>query len=74
MISGRATLACICYAMSLVDRPGFDIARDLMLMPTREWSGFLAVTVATYPLGSAEHEVAAEFQRIIRSDGAVIAA
>ena len=74
MISGRATLACITYAMSLVGHAGFDIARDLMLLPSREWQGFLAETVATYPLGSAEHEVALEFQRIIGSDGAEIAA
>ncbi|MCC3333528.1 hypothetical protein [Nocardia abscessus] len=74
MISGRATLACISYAMSLVGHPGFDIARDLMLLSQREWRGFLAETAATYPLGSAEHEVAVEFQRLIRTNGAVIAA
>lgn len=74
MISGRATLACISYAMSLVGHPGFDVARDLMLLPTREWRGFLTETVAMYPLGSAEHEVAREFQRIIRTGGNEIAA
>ncbi|MEU2013052.1 hypothetical protein [Nocardia sp. NPDC019302] len=74
MISGRAVFACICYAMSLVDRPGFDIARDLMLRPTRDWGWFLNETLAIFPEHSPEHTVAAEFQRIIRRDGAEVAA
>jgi hypothetical protein len=74
MISGRATLACISYAMCLVGQPGFDIARDLILLPTREWTRFLADTVASHPEDSPERVVAEEFQRIIRTNGAVIAA
>ncbi|WP_280474801.1 hypothetical protein [Nocardia asiatica] len=74
MISGRATLACISYAMCLVGQPGFDIARDLMLMPTRDWNWFLNETLAIFPEDSAEYAVAEEFQRIIRTNGAEIAA
>lgn len=74
MISGRATLACISYAMSLVGAPGFDIARDLVLTPTRNWRQFLADTVVDHPEGSPERAVALEFQRIIHDDGKAIAA
>lgn len=74
MISGRATLACISYAMCLVGQPGFDIARDLMLMPQRDWNWFLNETLAIFPEDSPEHAVALEFQRIIRTNGAEVAA
>jgi hypothetical protein len=75
MISGRATFACICYAASLpVPSKAFDIARVLMTTPESRWLRFLSEVVATYPEGSPEHDTAVEFQRIIRSDGAEVAA